>query len=138
MLPALVKGLKAQTHPIAQTVAVDTASRDRSGAVLAELIGQDAVFGMDRGTGYGEAVDAAIRRSPAIQAPDTLERQPVEWIWLLHDDCEPTQDALEQLLLRHRLVTIVGPAGIGKTTVAVAASAFTGASITRRVERGRL
>ena len=56
LLPGLVQALKAQTYPVEQTVGVDTASRDRSGAVLAELIGQDAVFGMERTAGYGEAV----------------------------------------------------------------------------------
>ena len=69
LLPGLVRALRAQTYPVEQTVAVDTGSRDRSGAVLAELIGHDAVFGMDRLAGYGEAVNgsAASRHAAAVR-----------------------------------------------------------------------
>jgi GT2 family glycosyltransferase len=113
LLPALVKALKAQTHPIEQVVGVDTASRDRSGAVLAELIGQDAVFGMNRSTGFGGAVATALRHASRRRSGMTdpsLARG--EWIWLLHDDCEPAHDALERLLQtasRDRTVAVVGP-----------------------------
>ncbi|HET9079084.1 MAG TPA: glycosyltransferase [Trebonia sp.] len=113
ILPALVKGLQSQTHPVDQTIAVDTASQDRSGAVLAELIGQDAVLGMSAATGFGEAVAAALghatrRRSGATDP--SLAR--AEWIWLLHDDCEPAPDALERLVRaagRDPAVAVVGP-----------------------------
>jgi GT2 family glycosyltransferase len=113
LLPGLVKALAAQTYQVEQTVGVDTGSRDRSGAVLAELIGQDAVFGMNRSTGYGEAVSVALRHVTRRRSETTdpnLTR--VEWIWLLHDDCEPAPDALEKLLRaasRDRTVVVVGP-----------------------------
>jgi len=45
-LPRVTDALLGQTHPVQRIVAVDTGSRDRSGAVLAELIGQEAVFGI--------------------------------------------------------------------------------------------
>ena len=113
LLPGLVKALKAQTYQVEQTVGVDTGSRDRSGAVLAELIGQDAVFGMSRAAGYGEAVAVALRhaaqRRSGMTDPGVTR---VEWIWLLHDDCEPAPDALERLLWaasRDRAVVVVGP-----------------------------
>ena len=92
---------------------MDTGSRDRSGAVLAELIGQDAVFGMERSTGYGEAVSVALRhatRRRSGQTDPNLTR--IEWIWLLHDDCEPAPQALERLLRaasRDRSVVVLGP-----------------------------
>ena len=111
--PASSRRSSAQTYQVEQTVAVDTGSRDRSGAVLAELIGQDAVFGMDRPTGYGEAVAVALRHATRRRSGMTdpsLAR--VEWIWLLHDDCEPAPDALEQLLRaasKDRTVVVVGP-----------------------------
>ena len=38
LLPGLVQALQAQTYPVERVVGVDTGSRDRSGAVLAELI----------------------------------------------------------------------------------------------------
>ena len=113
LLPGLVQALQAQTYPVERVVGVDTGSRDRSGAVLAELIGQDAVFGMDRNTGYGEAVAVALRHSAALRAARTdpnLKR--VEWIWLLHDDCEPAPETLERLLRaasRDRSVVALGP-----------------------------
>jgi hypothetical protein len=48
LLPGLARALSAQTHPVEQTVGVDTGSTDRSGAVLGELIGSAAVSGMPR------------------------------------------------------------------------------------------
>ena len=113
MLPGLVQALQAQTYPVERIVGVDTGSRDRSGSVLAELIGHDAVFGMDRHTGYGEAIAVALRHSaasPTGRTDPNLRR--VEWIWLLHDDCEPTPETLERLLRaasRDRSVVVLGP-----------------------------
>jgi GT2 family glycosyltransferase len=113
LLPGLVQALQAQTYPVEQAVGVDTGSRDRSGALLAELIGRDAVFGMDRSTGYGEAVAVALRHASSRRSGRTdpnLTR--VEWIWLLHDDCEPAPQALERLLRaasRDRSVVVLGP-----------------------------
>jgi GT2 family glycosyltransferase len=113
LLPGLVQGLEAQTYPIERVVGVDTGSRDRSGSVLAELIGQDAVFGMERGTGYGEAIAVALRHAaarPAAMTDPGVRR--IEWIWLLHDDCEPAPETLERLLRaasRDRSVVVLGP-----------------------------
>ncbi|HVT67339.1 MAG TPA: glycosyltransferase family 2 protein, partial [Trebonia sp.] len=111
MLPGLVQAVRAQTRPVEQTVGVDTGSRDRSGAVLAELIGGDTVFGTDRSTGFGEAVAVALRHATRRRA---AERDPrvTDWVWLLHDDCEPAPDALERLLRaagRDRSVVVLGP-----------------------------
>jgi len=102
--------LLAQTKPVQRVVAVDTGSRDRSGAVLTAKLGQAAVFGMDRSTGYAAAVRRALQHKAAT-APVAASQpgggrsgqgrgrsEQVEWIWLLHDDCEPAPDALEQLL----------------------------------------
>jgi GT2 family glycosyltransferase len=113
LLPGLVQALQAQTYAVERVVGVDTGSRDRSGAVLAELIGQDAVFGMDRDTGYGEAVSVALGHTAArriARGDPNLKR--VEWIWLLHDDCEPAPETLERLLRaasRDRSVVVLGP-----------------------------
>ena len=101
-LPHVIDALLEQDRPVQRVVAVDTGSRDRSGAVLAAKLGQAVVFGMDRGTGYGAAVSRALQHKaasvsvPAPAGPAGAER--VEWVWLLHDDCEPAPDALEQLL----------------------------------------
>jgi GT2 family glycosyltransferase len=111
MLPALVQALHAQTHAIGRIIGVDTGSRDRSGAVLSELIGQDAVYGMDRSTGFGQAIWGALRRAPARRLDDSGQQQ-VEWVWVLHDDCEPAPETLERLLRaasRDRSVVVLGP-----------------------------
>jgi len=113
LLPGLEQALQAQTYPVERVVGVDTGSRDRSGSVLAEMIGPDAVFGMDRNAGFGEAVATALRHSAARRTARTdpnLTR--VEWVWLLHDDCEPAPEALERLLRaasRDRSVVVLGP-----------------------------
>ncbi|HXZ63286.1 MAG TPA: glycosyltransferase family 2 protein [Streptosporangiaceae bacterium] len=104
-LPRLIEALGEQTKPVQRVVAVDTGSRDRSGSVLAAELGQGAVFGMDRATGYAAAVRRAVQHKAAnTPAPGGPARgrgdrsDQVEWLWLLHDDCEPAPDALEQLL----------------------------------------
>ncbi|HEX9520238.1 MAG TPA: glycosyltransferase [Streptosporangiaceae bacterium] len=128
-LPQLADALLGQTRPVQRVVAVDTGSRDRSGAVLAAKFGQQAVFGMDRSTGYGAAIARALHHRAAnvqVAPPSGGSGGPsagysggpsagysggpgggraggqsgdrIEWLWLLHDDCEPAPDALEQLL----------------------------------------
>ncbi len=107
--------VREQTHSVHRTVGVDTGSLDRSGAALTELLGPDAVFGMEAETGYGAAVARALQHPAARKAvPESEPDQepPVEWIWLLHDDCEPARDALEQLLRaasRSRSIAVLGP-----------------------------
>jgi GT2 family glycosyltransferase len=121
-LPQLAEALLGQTRPVQRVVAVDTGSRDRSGAVLASKFGQQAVFGMDRSTGYGAAIARALHhRAANTQVPMVAgsgasmyagtsgysgrggyggdqSGDRIEWLWLLHDDCEPAPDALEHLL----------------------------------------
>jgi len=121
LLPGLIRAVREQTRPVQRMVGVDTGSRDRSGAALTELIGPDAVFGMEPETGYGAAIASALQY-PAARAsagaggpgygPENGPKNGTEWIWLLHDDCEPAPDALEQLLAgagRSRLAAVVGP-----------------------------
>ena len=64
-LPRVTSAVLGQSHPVQRIVAVDTGSRDRSGAVLSDLLGTDAVFGMERDTGYGEAVARALTHRAA-------------------------------------------------------------------------
>jgi GT2 family glycosyltransferase len=114
-LPGLIQAVREQTQPVHRAVGVDTSSRDRSGAMLAELLGPGAVFGMEADTGYGTAISRALQH-PAARAPvpaqGTDQEAAVEWIWLLHDDCEPAPDALEQLLRaasRGKTTAVLGP-----------------------------
>jgi GT2 family glycosyltransferase len=115
LLPGLINGVREQTHPVHRAVGVDTGSQDRSGVVLAELLGPDAVFSMDAETGYGAAVARALQHTAARRPssePGSSPDPDVEWIWLLHDDCEPAPDALEQMLRaasRNRSTAVLGP-----------------------------
>ncbi len=114
-IPRVTEALVNQTRPVQRVVGVNTGSRDRSGAMLAEALGRAAVFGMDRGTGYAAAVHQALRhRAATTHLPPSAgaPAERTEWVWLLHDDCEPEPDALEQLLLgadQVPSVAVVGP-----------------------------
>jgi GT2 family glycosyltransferase len=114
-LPRVIQALLEQTRPVQRVVAVDTGSRDRSGSVLAGLLGAGVVFGMDRSTGYGVAVRRALQhRAANVSVPGPAGHPPgrVEWVWLLHDDSEPAPDALEQLLrgsAETRAAAVLGP-----------------------------
>ena len=115
-LPRIAEALLGQTRPVQRVVAVDTGSRDRSGAVLAELLGRSVVSGMDRRAGYGAAVAQALKhRAASTNVPGPAGLAPgerTEWIWLLHDDSEPASDALEQLLrgaAEVRTAAVLGP-----------------------------
>ena len=114
-IPRVTEALVNQTRPVQRVVGVNTGSRDRSGAMLAEALGRAAVFGMDRGTGYAAAVQQALRHRATtthLPPPAGAPAERTEWVWLLHDDCEPEPDALEQLLLgadQVPAVAVLGP-----------------------------
>ncbi len=115
-LPGVISSLLEQTRPVQRVVAVDTGSRDRSGSVLSGLLGQGVVFGMERSTGYATAVNRALQhRAANVNVPGPAAApggEQVEWVWLLHDDCEPAPDALEQLLrgaAETRAAAVLGP-----------------------------
>ncbi|MGH3188782.1 MAG: glycosyltransferase [Streptosporangiaceae bacterium] len=114
-LPGLIRAMREQTQPVHRVVGVDTSSGDRSGAMLTELLGPGAVFGMEPDTGYGAAISRALQHPAArsaVPAQGSDQETAVEWIWLLHDDCEPAPDALEQLLRaasRGKTTAVLGP-----------------------------
>ncbi|MDT0301588.1 glycosyltransferase family 2 protein [Streptomonospora wellingtoniae] len=98
-LPETLEAVREQSRPVQRVIGVDTGSRDRSGRILADFIAPDAITTLDRSTGFGDAVRAALdlRRARAEfpgAAPDATE-----WVWLVHDDCTPDPDALQHLLL---------------------------------------
>lgn len=123
-LPKALSGLLAQDRPVQEVVAADTGSADDSARLLAESLGDQRVLHLARRTGFGAAVDEAVRTAPPLTADDLpyLRRrsgwdpvtrtwnddvydepeQPhgdlVHWLWLLHDDCEPDPGALAALL----------------------------------------
>ncbi|MFJ3883425.1 glycosyltransferase [Streptomyces sp. NPDC090077] len=123
-LPETLAGLLAQERPAQNHVAADTGSADDSARLLAEALGDDRVLHLARRTGFGAAVDEAARsagtptpeelpylkrpsgwdpvsrtwRDDTYDLPDFPHGEPVQWLWLLHDDSAPEPDALTELL----------------------------------------
>ncbi|MBQ1094207.1 glycosyltransferase family 2 protein [Streptomyces sp. B93] len=123
-LPDALAGLLGQERPVQYAVAADTGSADDSAQLLTEALGPDRVLHLARRTGFGQAVDEADRTAPVLtpddlpylkrpsgwdpvtrtwrddtyDLPELPHGEPVQWLWLLHDDCAPAPDALAQLL----------------------------------------
>ncbi|GHB83232.1 integral membrane regulatory protein [Streptomyces cirratus] len=123
-LPRTLAGLLAQERPAQQYVAADTGSSDDSARLLTEALGSGNVLHLARRTGFGTAVDEAARsageltpedlpylkrpsgwdpvsrtwRDDAYDLPELPHGEPVQWLWLLHDDSAPEADALTELL----------------------------------------
>ncbi|MFJ9927468.1 glycosyltransferase [Streptomyces misionensis] len=123
-LPDALAGLFGQERPVQQAVAADTGSADNSAQLLGASLGDAGVLHLARRTGFGQAVEEAIRTAPvltpdelpylkrpsgwdpatrtwrddAYDLPELPYGEPVHWLWLLHDDCAPEPDALAQLL----------------------------------------
>ncbi|MCX5533171.1 glycosyltransferase family 2 protein [Streptomyces sp. NBC_00006] len=123
-LPDVLTGLLSQERPVQNAMAADTGSADDSAALVAQAIGDDRVLHLARRTGFGQAVEEAVRsagvltpeelpylkrpsgwdpvsrswRDDAYDMPDLPHGEPEQWLWLLHDDCAPDPDALAQML----------------------------------------
>ncbi|MEU2776556.1 glycosyltransferase family 2 protein, partial [Streptomyces sp. NPDC007162] len=142
-LPDALAGLLGQERPVQYAVAADTGSSDDSAQLLTESLGDANVVHLARRTGFGQAVEEAGRTAPvltpdelpylkrpsgwdpvtrqwrddAYDMPELPYGEPVQWLWLLHDDCAPEPDALAQLLrvvdneleLGRDDVAVVGP-----------------------------
>ncbi|MEU9153925.1 glycosyltransferase [Streptomyces sp. NPDC048417] len=142
-LPDALAGLLGQERPAQYAVAADTGSADDSARLLTESLGDANVLHLARRTGFGQAVEEATRTAPvltpddlpylkrpsgwdpvtrqwrddAYDMPELPHGEPVQWLWLLHDDCAPEPDALAQLLrvvdnemeLGRDDVAVVGP-----------------------------
>lgn len=123
-LPRTLAGLLGQERPAQSHIAADTGSADDSARLLGEALGEDRVLHLARRTGFGAAVDEAARtagtltpeelpylkrpsgwdpvsrtwRDDTYDLPDLPHGEPVQWLWLLHDDCAPEPDTLAELL----------------------------------------
>ncbi|CCK29638.1 integral membrane regulatory protein [Streptomyces davaonensis JCM 4913] len=142
-LPDALAGLLGQERPVQSVMAADTGSADDSARLVTEALGPDRVLHLARRTGFGQAVEEAARTAPvltpdelpylkrpsgwdpvtrswrddAYDLPELPHGEPVQWLWLLHDDSAPEADALAQLLrvvenereLGRDDVAVVGP-----------------------------
>ncbi len=91
-LPETVASLSKQRHQIDQIIAVDTDSKDGSVKLLKNA--GIPVLPVERSVGFGAAVKIALQSSKLDRAPEGMQ----EWIWLIHDDCAPSNTALGELL----------------------------------------
>lgn len=123
-LPDALAGLLGQERPVQAVMAADTGSADDSARLLTEALGDARVLHLARRTGFGQAVEEAARSTPvlgpeelpylkrpsgwdpvtrtwrddAYDLPELPYGEPVQWLWLLHDDCAPEPDALAEML----------------------------------------
>ncbi|MFJ9420309.1 glycosyltransferase [Streptomyces sp. NPDC101227] len=123
-LPDALAGLLGQERPVQNVIGADTGSADESAKLLADAIGDERVLHLARRSGFGTAVDEAVRTAPvltpddlaylrrpsgwdpvsrtwrdeAYDMPELPHGEPVQWLWLLHDDCAPAPTALAELL----------------------------------------
>ncbi|MEV2213634.1 glycosyltransferase [Streptomyces sp. NPDC050997] len=123
-LPDALAGLLSQERPVQFAMGADTGSADQSAQLVTDALGADHVLHLARRTGFGQAVEEAGRTAPvltpeelpylkrpsgwdpvsrtwrddAYDLPELPHGEPVQWLWLLHDDCAPEPDALAQLL----------------------------------------
>lgn len=137
-LPDALAGLLGQERPVQNVIAADTGSADDSARLITEALGAERVLHLARRTGFGAAVDEAARtagvltpddlpylkrpsgwdpvsrtwRDDAYDMPELPHGEPVQWLWLLHDDCAPAPDALAELLRvadSDEYAAVVGP-----------------------------
>ncbi|MFD7437365.1 glycosyltransferase [Streptomyces sp. NPDC059861] len=142
-LPDALAGLLGQERPVQFAMGADTGSADDSAQQVTDALGPDRVLHLARRTGFGQAVEEVNRTAPlltpeelpylkrpsgwdpvtrtwrddAYDMPELPHGEPVQWLWLLHDDCAPEPDALAELLrvveneleLGRDDVAVVGP-----------------------------
>lgn len=116
-IPKVVAALSVQTRPFDRSIAIDTDSHDDS-AKLLRASGFTTVT-MSRGTGFGDAIEEALKKLPSIKkvsGQDNSTEKIIEWLWLIHDDCAPKKNALGELLKAvesRPTVAIAGPKILG-------------------------
>ncbi|MDQ0984856.1 GT2 family glycosyltransferase [Streptomyces sp. V2I9] len=137
-LPDVLAGLLGQERPVQNVIAADTGSADDSARLVTEALGDERVLHLARRTSFGTAVDEAARTAGAptpddlpylkrpsgwdpvartwvdenYDLPELPHGEPVQWLWLLHDDCAPEPDALAAMLRvadTDRHAAIIGP-----------------------------
>jgi GT2 family glycosyltransferase len=103
-LPDVLRGLRAQQYRPIKVLAVDNASSDGSGAILAKAFGPRRVVTLERRIGYGRALAAGLK----IAAERELD---ADAFLLLHDDAALEPGAIEAMVatMSRRGAGIVGP-----------------------------
>lgn len=102
-LPEVLRGLRAQSCPSFDVLAIDNASDDASPALLRKALGARHVLTLERRAGYGRALAAALKRVADAGSE-------VDAFLLVHDDCalEPGAARAMAGMLEGESVGIVG------------------------------
>lgn len=114
-LPLALSALRRSGVRPRHILAVDTGSTDGTAKILADAasVGEapvlDGILTLSRDVGFGAAVGEAVEHA--------VERwgDPGGWLWLLHDDCAPEPDCLENLLAaaeNEPEATVLGPLAV--------------------------
>ncbi|MFJ7212455.1 glycosyltransferase [Amycolatopsis sp. NPDC098790] len=120
-LPLALSSLRRSTVRPRHVLAVDTGSTDATPRLLAEAAddpGPDSspvlsgVITLSSETGFAAAIAEAVAHA--------TERwgDPGSWLWLLHDDCAPEPDCLDELLrvaTKNPSATVLGSLGLDWT-----------------------
>lgn len=121
-LPLALSALRRSSIRPRHVLAVDTGSTDRTAKILTDAASSESVVGgadgapvldgiltlssdVGFGAAMGEAVESAVERWG----------DPGGWIWVLHDDCAPEPDCLENLLAaaeNEPSATVLGPLAV--------------------------
>ncbi len=118
-LPLALSALRRSGVRPRHVLAVDTGSTDRTARILTDAAAAEGVAGeapvldgiltLSSDVGFGAAVGEAVEHA--------VERwgDPGGWVWLLHDDCAPEPDCLENLLTaaeNEPAATVLGPLAV--------------------------
>ncbi|MEU3627979.1 glycosyl transferase [Amycolatopsis coloradensis] len=118
-LPLALSALRRSGVRPRHVLAVDTGSTDRTARILTDAAAAERVAGeapvldgiltLSSDVGFGAAVGEAVEHA--------VERwgDPGGWVWLLHDDCAPEPDCLENLLTaaeNEPAATVLGPLAV--------------------------
>ncbi len=120
-LPLALSSLRRSTVRPRHVLAVDTGSTDATPRLLAEAAAEpgpdsapvlSGVITLSSDTGFAAAVAEAVAHA--------TERwgDPGSWLWLLHDDCAPEPDCLDELLrvaTKKPSATVLGSLGLDWT-----------------------
>lgn len=91
-LPQTLDALRDQTRLIDRFVGVDASSNDGSEALLRKHLPSDATILNVEAHSFGKSVKAAVNSLGKPKPGRT------EWLWFIHDDSTPANDALEKLV----------------------------------------
>jgi len=110
-LPSVLEGLRDQTRPVDRVVAVDTGSKDESADLLDAALADEhgPALRVSGATHFPAALELGLEQLRTTRDPDG---EPVEWVWILHDDANPSPGALAALLAaaeQHPEADVLGP-----------------------------